>query len=98
MARLGVEEEQAVLKVLRSGELCRYGPSESTVAAFEKGIAEKLGVKHALATNGGTASLIVALYAAGVGLGDEVIISGYTWIATPSAVVSSERRSNYCRD
>ena len=87
MARLGIEEEQAVLKVLRSGELCRYGPEESTVAAFEKGIAEKFGVNHALATNGGTASLIVALYAAGVGLGDEVIVSGYTWIATPSAVV-----------
>ena len=87
MARLGREEEQAVLKVLRSGELCRYGPAESTVAAFEKGVREKFGVKHALATNGGTASLIVALYAAGVGLGDEVIISGYTWIATPSAVV-----------
>ncbi len=87
MARLGKEEEQAVLKVLRSGELFRYGSEESTVAAFEKGIAEKFGVKHALATNGGTASLIVALYAAGVGLGDEVIVSGYTWIATPSAVV-----------
>ena len=87
MARLGKEEEQAVLKVLRSGELCRFGPEESTVAAFEKGIAEKFGVNHALATNGGTASLIVALYAAGVGLGDEVIISGYTWIATPSSVV-----------
>ena len=87
MARLGVEEEQAVLKVLRSGDLCRYGPEESTVTAFERAISEKFGVKHALATNGGTASLIVALYAAGVGLGDEVIISGYTWIATPSAVV-----------
>ena len=87
MARIGIEEEQAVLKVLRSGELFRYGAEESTVAAFEKGIAEKFGVNHALATNGGTASLIVALYAAGVGLGDEVIVSGYTWIATPSAVV-----------
>ena len=87
MARLGIEEEQAVLRVLRSGELFRYGTEESTVAAFEKAIAKKFSVEHALATNGGTASLIVALYAAGVGLGDEVIVSGYTWIATPSAVV-----------
>ena len=46
MARLGKEEEQAVLKVLKSGELCRFGPEESTVAAFEKGIAEKFGVNH----------------------------------------------------
>ena len=78
MARIGLEEERAVLKVLRSGELCRYGPEESTVTAFERAIAEKFGVKHALATNGGTASLIVALYAAGVGLGDEVIICTLT--------------------
>jgi len=84
---IGEEEQQAVLEVVKSGGLCRYGPAESKVTAFENGITEKFNVEYALATNGGTSSLIVALYAAGIGLGDEVIVSAYTWIATPASVV-----------
>jgi len=84
---IGEEEQQAALEVIKSGSLCRYGPEESRVTTFENSITEKFNVEYALATNGGTSSLIVALYAAGIGLGDEVIVSAYTWIATPASVV-----------
>jgi len=87
MYYLGIEEQQAVLAVLEKGHLCRYGPEDSTVLNFERGVGEKFNTKHAIATNGGTSSLIVGLYAAGIGLGDEVIVPAYTWVATPSSVV-----------
>ena len=87
MYYIGAEEQQAVLKVLEKGDLCRYGPEDSTVSNFERDVEEKFNTKHALATNGETSSLIVGLYAAGIGLGDEVIVPAYTWVATPASVV-----------
>lgn len=87
MYYIGVEEQQAVVEVLKNGNLCRYGPVNSTVSDFERGIREKFNTKHALATNGGTASLVIGCYAAGIGLGDEVIVPAYTWVATPASVV-----------
>ena len=87
MYYIGVEEQQAVLEVVKNGGLCRYGPANSTVSNFEHGIREKFNTKHALATNGGTASLIIGCYAAGIGLGDEVIVPAYTWVATPASEV-----------
>jgi len=87
MYRIGEEEQRAAMEVIKSGQLFRYWASDSKVAVFEAAFAEKFGVKHVLAVNGGTSSLITALYAAGIGLGDEVIVPAYTWIATPAAVV-----------
>ena len=44
------EEQQAVVEVLKNASLSRYGPANSTVSNFERGIREKFNTKHALAT------------------------------------------------
>ena len=79
-------EINAVTEVLRSGRLFRF-VEDSHVAAFETEAAALLGVNHALMVNSGTSAIICALTGIGVGPGDEVIIPGYTFIATAAAVV-----------
>jgi dTDP-4-amino-4,6-dideoxygalactose transaminase len=79
---LGPEEEAAVLEVLRSGWLTTGG----RVQEFEQRFAEFTGVRHALAVNSGTAGLHLALEALGVGPGDEVITSPYTFTASAEIV------------
>lgn len=65
-----------------------YGPDcLGKTKKFETAFAEKFGVKHALAVTSGTAALIVALKAAGVGPGDKVIVPACTFIAAAGAVV-----------
>ena len=56
------------------------------VAAFEKEFAAAVGARHACAVSNGTAALHLALLAAGVGPGDEVITASYSFIATASAI------------
>ncbi len=80
---LGAEEKQAVLEVLDSGMIAQ-GPR---VKAFEEAFAEMCGVKHAVATASGTTALHVALLAHGVGPGDEVITSSFTFIASANSVL-----------
>ena len=77
------EEKQAVLQVLESGMLAQ-GP---TVEAFERAFAELCGVEHAVATSSGTTALHVALLAHGIGPGDEVITTPFTFIATANAIL-----------
>ena len=77
------EEKQAVLDVLDSGVLAQ-GPR---VAAFEQAFAEMCGVKHAVATSSGTTALHTALLAHGVGLGDEVITTSFTFIASANSIL-----------
>jgi len=79
-------EIDAVTAVLKSQKLFRFC-EDSQVAAFEKEAAEHLGVKHALMMNSGTSAIVCALTGVGVGPGDEVIVPGYTYIATAAAVV-----------
>ena len=89
--RIGREEEEAVLAVLRSKRLFRYyGPHDtpSWVAELEEKFAQVMGVKHAAAVSSGSGALMCALAGLGVGPGDEVIVPAYTWIATASAVVA----------
>jgi dTDP-4-amino-4,6-dideoxygalactose transaminase len=89
----GDEERKEVMDVLESGYLSRYG-SESDprfkqkVVTLEREFAKKIGVRHALATNGGTSSLMAALVALGVSRGDEVIVPGYTFVASISAIIA----------
>lgn len=89
----GDEERKEVLDVLETGYLSRYGQESDPrfkhkVVTLEQEFAKKIGVKHALATNGGTSSLMAALVALGVGRGDEVIVPGYTFVASISAVIA----------
>jgi perosamine synthetase len=75
---LGSEEIAAVNAVLESGMLAQ-GPK---VAELEAAFAKYCGTAYAVAVNSGTAALHAALYAAGVGEGDEVITVPYSFIAT----------------
>ena len=86
---IGDEEIAAVSDVLRSQELFRYPKEQSEAAKFEEEVAEYLGVEYALMVNSGTSALITALTGVGVGPGDEVIVPGYTYIATAAAVMAT---------
>jgi dTDP-4-amino-4,6-dideoxygalactose transaminase len=75
---IGEEEEAAVLRVLRSGWLT----TGREALAFEKEFAAALGVRHALAVNSATSGLHLAAEALGIGPGDKVITTPYTFTAT----------------
>lgn len=81
------EEIEAVTAVLRSKALFRYNPNSQT-RAFETEAAAAVGVKYALMVNSGTSAIIAGLAGLGIGPGDEVIVPGYTYIATAAAVVA----------
>jgi dTDP-4-amino-4,6-dideoxygalactose transaminase len=85
---LGEQEERAVIEVLRSGQLS-LGPR---VEQFECRFAERLGVPHASAVSSGTAGLHLALRAAGVTDGDEVITSPFSFVASANAVLYERAR------
>ena len=85
---LGEAEEAAVLEVLRSGQLS-LGPR---VPAFEQAFAARLGTGHASAVSSGTAGLHLALRAAGVSDGDEVVTSPFSFVASANAIVFERAR------
>ena len=76
-------EEELVLRVLRSGFLAQ-GPM---VEEFEKRFAEYVGVEYAVAVSSGTVALDLLLEAYGIGEGDEVITTPFSFIATANAVL-----------
>lgn len=81
-------EIQAVAELLRNGDLSdtAYG---DPIRRLEEDWAAYLGVEFALARVDGTAALHSALFAAGVGAGDEVIVQSYTWIATVGTILAA---------
>ncbi len=79
---LGEEEEQAVLRVLRSGWLT----TGKEAKAFEQEFADYVGARYALAVNSATAGLHLALEAAGIGPGDKVVTTPYTFTATAEVI------------
>jgi len=93
MARVevGREEEEGVLEVLRSGMLAQ-GPR---VAELEAAFAELHGVAHAVAVNNGTTSLVAAMQALGVGPGDEVVTTPFSFIATLNAILEAGGRVRF---
>ncbi len=74
--------EETVLSVLRSGMIAQ-GPC---VEAMENAVAKVVGVSNAVAVSNGTAALVAALHTLGVGAGDEVITSPFTFVATVNAI------------
>lgn len=83
LPQLGAEEEQEVLDCLRSGWITT-GPRTKR---FEAHLAEYTGAPEVVAVNSCTAALHLALVAAGVGPGDEVITSPITWPSTANVIV-----------
>lgn len=77
--------ESLVMEVLRSGQITQ-GPM---VDQLERSVAEVAGVEHAVAVNSGTAALTLSLKILGLGPGDDVITSPFTFAATLNAVLAS---------
>lgn len=81
---VGAREEEAVVAAIRSGWIAPLGPD---VDAFEREMAERIGVEHAVALSSGTAGLHLGLLALGVKPGDVVVTSSMTFAATANAIV-----------
>ncbi len=85
--KMGEEEIQAVIEVMKSGILTNALGAGPKVIEFEKNFAKFAGVKHAIAVNTGTAALHAALMALPLKAGDEVVLPSFTFVATAEAVV-----------
>lgn len=92
LAAIGAAEEALVLEVLRSKALFRYAGLDpatppTMTARLEKEFRDTLGTDYALAVSSGTGALEVAMAAAGIGPGDEVMVTAWSWIACFTAIV-----------
>jgi dTDP-4-amino-4,6-dideoxygalactose transaminase len=81
---VGPLEQEYVMAALRSGWVAPLGPD---VDLFEREVAARVGVPHAVAVNSGTAALHLALVGIGAGPGDVVIVPTLTFAATANAVL-----------
>ncbi len=81
---VGQVEEDALVAALRSGWVAPLGPE---VDAFERELANRVGVSHAVALSSGTAALHLGLLTLGVKPGDVVLTSTLTFAATANAIV-----------
>jgi len=82
---IGQMDRDAVLRVFDNQMLCGAGAPETV--ALQKEWAEYVGRRHCLATNSGTAALHMSLAAAQIGVGDEVIVPAYTFLASASCIL-----------
>jgi dTDP-4-amino-4,6-dideoxygalactose transaminase len=89
--QMGEEEKELVWSALSSGGLAQG----IRVHELEERFAEFIGVPHAVATSSGTTALHLALLAAGVGAGDEVITVPFTFIASANSVLFTGARPTF---
>ena len=99
----GNEERDAVLRVFQKGILSDFEGSNNRwflggdeVKAFEQAWASAFGVKHAVSCNSATSGLMAAVGAAGLGPGDEVILTPWTMSATATAVLCYNAVPVFC--
>ena len=85
---IGKEEKKAVLNVLDSGMIAQ-GPK---VNELEQKFAEYCRTKHSIAFNSGTAALHTGLHVMGIGKGDEVITTPFTFIATANVILMQQAK------
>lgn len=86
------KSKKAVMELLDKGQIS----ASPLVQAFEKKFADYTGSKYSLCTNNGTASLHSALFAVGVGPGDEVIVPTYTFWATAVPIIAGHGIPVFC--
>lgn len=89
---IGEEEKQALLEVIDAGYLFRYGDKKdphflAKVWQLEREAEKLFKISHAVCVNSGTSALWIALGALGIGPGDEVIVPGYTFIASITSII-----------
>ncbi len=88
-AEIGQPEIDAVTDVLKRKQVFRFLPDieNSEVSQLERLFSEFTGCEYALAVSGGTCALISGLCGIGISVGDEVIVPGYTYVASASAII-----------
>lgn len=89
---IGDEEKKALMEVIETGYLFRYGDKSdpkflAKVWQLEQEVSKYLGIPYTVAVNSGTMALWIALGAVGIGPGDEVIVPGYTFIASITSII-----------
>ena len=89
---LGEREEELVLETLRSGRLS-LGP---LLPEFERRFAARLGVERASAVSSGTAGLHLAVRAAGLEPGDEVVTTPFSFVASANCMLYEDARPVFC--
>ena len=89
---VGEREEELLLETLRSGRLS-LGPR---LGEFEAGFGRRLGVEHVSAVSSGTAGLHLAIRAAGVEAGDEVVTTPLSFVASANCVLYERARPVFC--
>jgi dTDP-4-amino-4,6-dideoxygalactose transaminase len=80
---VGPEERRMLLEAFDSNWIAPVGPD---IDAFERELADRVGVGHAVALSSGTAALHLGLLLTGVGAGDDVLVPSFTFVATAAAV------------
>jgi perosamine synthetase len=89
---IGERERELVTDALLSGQLSLG----ARLGAFEGRFAEMLGARHASAVSSGTAGLHLALRAAGIGRGDEVVTTPFSFVASANAILYEDARPVFC--
>lgn len=82
---VGAEEKEAVCKIIDSGMIACGKVTE----AFEEEFSSYIGTKHGIATTSGTTALEVAIKSLGIGKGDKVLTTAFSFIATANAILYS---------
>ena len=88
----GEQEEKAVEDVIRSGQLF----ADQKVREFEENFGKYIGTKYALGLGNATQGLHLCLAALDIGLGDEVIVTPYSWISTASSILMQNAIPIFC--
>ena len=89
---VGEEEAMAAAEVIKSGMLVQG----KNVAEFEEGFGKFIGAKHTMAVGNGTQAVHVALLAAGVKRGHEVITTGFSFLASSTSIVHCGAKPVFC--
>lgn len=88
----GKEEEQSILRVLRSNQLF----ADKEVLKFENLYSDYIGIQYSLGLGNATHGLHLALAALNVGEGDEVIVTSYSWISSASCILMQNAIPVFC--